>query len=259
MRLRSGLARIWTRQAVLVQRPSAIRIDVLSPFGPRARARHRGDARCGRSAAAGRPLRRPGEPGRTSRASLGTPLAVGDLVDVLLGVPPARAADRAAVARARRRRVRADDRLRRRHAARALRRRHARRSRASRSAATAIRRRSRSRSATTWTASRARSISTARRGSTASVVVRRGRAERRDRSRRSFGPPPRRGVLPLDRAAAPAELMPLLSVEGLTMEFPHAGVQARAIDGVSFTVERRPGARAGRRVGLREEHDGALA
>jgi peptide/nickel transport system ATP-binding protein len=32
--------------------------------------------------------------------------------------------------------------------------------------------------------------------------------------------------------------MPLLSVEGLTMEFPHAERAARAIDGVSFTVER---------------------
>jgi oligopeptide/dipeptide ABC transporter ATP-binding protein len=32
--------------------------------------------------------------------------------------------------------------------------------------------------------------------------------------------------------------MPLLAVEGLTMEFPHAERAARAIDGVSFTVDR---------------------
>lgn len=91
MRLRTGLARIWTRQAVLVQRPSAIRIDVLSPFGlalalgtegrtlwafpPQQRVRYEG----------------PASPENFARL-LGTPLGVGDLVDVLLGVPPTRQA-----------------------------------------------------------------------------------------------------------------------------------------------------------------------
>lgn len=89
VRLRSGLARIWTRQAMLVRRPSAIRIDVLSPFGlalalgtegktlwafpPQQRVRYEG----------------PASPANFARL-LGTPLGVGDLVDVLLGVPPAR-------------------------------------------------------------------------------------------------------------------------------------------------------------------------
>ena len=91
MRLRSGIARMWTRQAVLVQRPSAIRIDVLSPFGlalalgtegrtlwafpPQQRVRYEG----------------PASPANFARL-LGTPLGVGDLVDVLLGVPPTREA-----------------------------------------------------------------------------------------------------------------------------------------------------------------------
>ena len=91
MRLRSGLARMWTRQAILVQRPSAIRIDVLSPFGlalalgtegrtlwafpPQQRVRYEG----------------PASPANFARL-LGTPLGVGDLVDVLLGVPPTRQA-----------------------------------------------------------------------------------------------------------------------------------------------------------------------
>jgi hypothetical protein len=91
MRLRSGLARMWTRQAILVQRPSAIRIDVLSPFGlalalgtegrtlwafpPQQRVRYEG----------------PASPANLARL-LGTPLGVGDLVDVLLGVPPTRQA-----------------------------------------------------------------------------------------------------------------------------------------------------------------------
>ena len=32
-RVKSGLARLWTREALLVQRPDAVRIDVLSPMG----------------------------------------------------------------------------------------------------------------------------------------------------------------------------------------------------------------------------------
>jgi hypothetical protein len=89
VRLRSGLARVWTRQAILVQRPSAIRIDVLSPFGlalalgtegktlwafpPREGVRYEGAA----------------SPANFARL-VGTPLAVTDLVDVFLGVAPDR-------------------------------------------------------------------------------------------------------------------------------------------------------------------------
>src|SRR5581483_722445 len=32
-RLRTGLSGLWTREAILVRRPDALRIDVLSPFG----------------------------------------------------------------------------------------------------------------------------------------------------------------------------------------------------------------------------------
>ena len=91
MRLRSGLARMWVRQAVLVQRPSAIRIDVLSPFGL---ALALGTE--GRTLWAFPPQQGIRYEGPASSASLGrllgTPLDVSELVDVLLGVPPARQA-----------------------------------------------------------------------------------------------------------------------------------------------------------------------
>src|SRR5204863_3513890 len=32
-RLRSGLSGVWIREALLVRRPDAVRVDVLSPFG----------------------------------------------------------------------------------------------------------------------------------------------------------------------------------------------------------------------------------
>jgi len=89
VRLRSGLARVWTRQAMLVERPSAIRIDVLSPFGL---ALALGTE--GRTLWAFPPQQGVRYEGAASPANfrrlLGTPLAVADLVDVLLGVPPAR-------------------------------------------------------------------------------------------------------------------------------------------------------------------------
>lgn len=90
VRLRSGLARVWTRQALLVQRPAAVRVDVLSPFGlalafgtegrtlwafpPQQGVRYEGAA----------------TPENFQRL-VGAPLAVPDMVDVLLGVPPERA------------------------------------------------------------------------------------------------------------------------------------------------------------------------
>ena len=90
-RLRAGLRGAWTREAILVRRPAAIRIDVFSPLGlalavgvqrgvlwaypPAAATRYEGAA----------------TPANLSRF-LGAPLAVADVIDVLLGVPPARAA-----------------------------------------------------------------------------------------------------------------------------------------------------------------------
>jgi hypothetical protein len=88
-RLKGGLTTVWTREAILVRRPDAVRIDVLSPFGlavavgardrqlwaypPHERTRYDGVA----------------SPANMARF-LGAPIAVADVVDILLGVPPAR-------------------------------------------------------------------------------------------------------------------------------------------------------------------------
>ena len=89
MRLRSGLARMWTRQAVLVQRPSAIRIDVLSPFGLALALGTEGRTLWAFPPQQGVRYEGPASPASFARL-LGTPLGVSELVDVLLGVPPAR-------------------------------------------------------------------------------------------------------------------------------------------------------------------------
>jgi hypothetical protein len=90
-RLKAGLAGMWTRQAVLVQRPGEVRMDVLSPFGlalalgtqrdvlwaysPSDQVRYEGEA----------------SPKNLARF-LGAPVSVSDLVDILMGLPPARTA-----------------------------------------------------------------------------------------------------------------------------------------------------------------------
>jgi len=100
MRLRSGLARMWVRQAVLVRRPSAIRIDVLSPFGLALALGTEGRTLWAFPPQQGIRYEGPASPANFARL-LGTPLGVTDLVDVLLGVPPARVAiERPSVERA---------------------------------------------------------------------------------------------------------------------------------------------------------------
>jgi hypothetical protein len=90
-RLRAGLQGMWTRQALVVHRPDRIRVDVLTPMGlalalgttdallwayePAERVRYEGSA----------------TPANLVRV-LGAPLALADVVDILLGLPPARAA-----------------------------------------------------------------------------------------------------------------------------------------------------------------------
>jgi hypothetical protein len=91
VRLRSGLARMWTRQAVLVQRPSAIRVDVLSPFGLALALGTEGRTLWAFPPNQGVLYEGPATPANLARL-LGTPLGVTDLVDVLLGVPPERQA-----------------------------------------------------------------------------------------------------------------------------------------------------------------------
>lgn len=89
VRLRSGLAGVWTRQAVLVQRPSAIRVDVLSPFGLALALGTEGQTLWAFPPQQGVRYEGAATPANLQRL-VGTPLAVGDLVDVLLGGPPAR-------------------------------------------------------------------------------------------------------------------------------------------------------------------------
>jgi hypothetical protein len=88
-RLRSGLEGLWTRQALVVDRPDRIRVDILTPMGlalalgtdharlwayqPSERVRYEGGA----------------TPQNLVRL-LGAPLALTDVVDILLGLPPAR-------------------------------------------------------------------------------------------------------------------------------------------------------------------------
>ncbi|HJQ84835.1 MAG TPA: hypothetical protein VKA21_12205 [Candidatus Binatia bacterium] len=88
-RLRSGLSGLWTRQAVIVRRPDGVRIDVLSPFGLAVAVGIRGDRLW-----AYPPAERTRYDGDATPANLGrflgAPVGVGDVVDLLLGVPPAR-------------------------------------------------------------------------------------------------------------------------------------------------------------------------
>jgi outer membrane lipoprotein-sorting protein len=90
-RVHAGLQGRWVRQAFLVRRPDAVRIDVLSPFGlvlalgarddlmwaypPADRVRYEGAA----------------TPDNLARF-LGTPVVIEDIVDILLGTPPVRKA-----------------------------------------------------------------------------------------------------------------------------------------------------------------------
>jgi outer membrane lipoprotein-sorting protein len=89
VRLRTGVARIWTRQAVLVQRPSAIRVDVLSPFGLALAMGTEGHTLWAFPPQQGVRYEGPASPANLARI-LGTPLAVEDLVDVFLGAAPSR-------------------------------------------------------------------------------------------------------------------------------------------------------------------------
>src|SRR5207244_1728526 len=88
-RLRSGLSGVWIREALLVRRPDAVRVDVLSPFGLALAVGVRGDLLWAYPAAKGTRYEGPATPANMVRV-LGTPVAVADVVDVLLGVPPAR-------------------------------------------------------------------------------------------------------------------------------------------------------------------------
>jgi hypothetical protein len=95
-RLKAGLAGLWTRQAVLVQRPGEVRMDVMSPFGLALAVGTQNDTLWAYQPS--QQVRYEGEASPLNLARfLGAPVSVGDLVDILLGVPPVRAATGPAV------------------------------------------------------------------------------------------------------------------------------------------------------------------
>src|SRR5206468_3129263 len=88
-RLKTGISELWVREAVLVRRPDAIRIDVLSPFGLALAVGVKGDLLWAYPPARGTRYEGRATPANLVRF-LGAPIEVADVVDVLLGVPPAR-------------------------------------------------------------------------------------------------------------------------------------------------------------------------
>src|SRR5579884_4013972 len=81
--VRTGLARLWTREAIVVRRPSAVRIDVLSPFGLTLALGTDGTVLWAYPPAEGTRYEGPATPANLARF-LGTPVAVGDLAAIRL-------------------------------------------------------------------------------------------------------------------------------------------------------------------------------
>ena len=88
-RLRAGLSGLWVREVVLVRRPDGVRIDVLSPFGLALALGVDGPLVWAYPPSQSTRYEGPATP-ENLRRFLGAPVAVDDIVDVLLGVPPAR-------------------------------------------------------------------------------------------------------------------------------------------------------------------------
>jgi hypothetical protein len=91
VRVRAGIAGMWVREALLVRRPNAIRMDVLSPFGLALAVGTDGALLWAYPAGEGTRYEGPATPENLARF-LGAPVRIEDLVDVLLGLPPARVA-----------------------------------------------------------------------------------------------------------------------------------------------------------------------
>jgi hypothetical protein len=88
-RIRTGLASMWTREAVILQRPRSLRIDVLAPFGLAMAFGTDGTVLWAYPPRDGVRYEGPASPENLARV-LGASIAVDDLVDVLCGLPPAR-------------------------------------------------------------------------------------------------------------------------------------------------------------------------
>lgn len=88
-RVKAGLAGVWAREAVLVRRPASVRMDVMSPFGLALAVGTAGPALWVYPPSRG--VRYEGDASAANLARfLGAPVTVPDLVDILLGVAPAR-------------------------------------------------------------------------------------------------------------------------------------------------------------------------
>ena len=90
-KLRSGIEGLWTRQALIVDRPDRIRVDVLTPMGL-ALALGTDNARLWAYQPSERVRYEGGATPQNLRRLLGAPLALADVVDILLGLPPLRVA-----------------------------------------------------------------------------------------------------------------------------------------------------------------------
>ena len=88
-RLRAGVSGLWVREALLVRRPDAVRIDVLSPFGLTLAVGARGSLLWAYPPSAGTRYEGDATPENLARF-LGAPVAVPDVVSILLGGPPQR-------------------------------------------------------------------------------------------------------------------------------------------------------------------------
>jgi hypothetical protein len=90
-RVHAGLQGRWVRQAFLVRRPNEVRVDVLSPFGLVLALGARDDLLWAYPPADRTRFEGPATPANMARF-LGAPVAIQDIVDILLGVPPVRPA-----------------------------------------------------------------------------------------------------------------------------------------------------------------------
>ena len=88
-RLRAGIAGMWVREAILVRRPTSVRIDVLSPFGLALAVGTDGRLLWAYPAGNGTRYEGAATPGNLARF-LGAPASVPDVVDILLGTAPRR-------------------------------------------------------------------------------------------------------------------------------------------------------------------------
>ncbi|HWP66426.1 MAG TPA: hypothetical protein VNO26_10980 [Candidatus Limnocylindria bacterium] len=89
VQIRAGLAQVWAREAVVVERPRAVRVDVLSPLGLALALGTDGDRLWVFPPQEGLRYEGPATPENLARF-FGTAVTSEDLVDVMLGLPPRR-------------------------------------------------------------------------------------------------------------------------------------------------------------------------